>query len=150
MADEVLPSTPMFAQQMRTADALLTEAMGAITGLTLAAPGKAVKLCDADPIKGTMFSRLWAIPLATNTPTAIYLFVQKKGSTSISLKDAETMAAQPVAATAGPAETVFSNYSEARPLRLGPGESLWAGLGVNQAGGVIITGEVADFSPPAA
>lgn len=140
------PSTPMFAQQIRTVDCVLTQA---VSNLNSDLPGSIVKLCDADPIKGSICTRLWGIPLATNTPTALYLFIQKKGSAAIRLKDAETMAAQTVSSAAGPAETTFNNYSESKPLRLGPGESLWGGLGGAQAG-VLLSAEIADFSPPAA
>lgn len=137
------PLTPMFAQQIRTVDCILTLAVASINTDT---PTNIVKLCDADPVRGSILPRIWAFPLATNQPTALYLFLQKKNGVIQRLKDAETMAAQSVSAAAAPNETTFNNFTEARPLRLGPGESLWGGLGVAQPG-VCLSAEIADFSP---
>jgi hypothetical protein len=54
----------------------------------------------------------------------------------MNLVDCVVMGAYTLAATTAPAKTDFG-YSEAIPLRLGPAERLYAGVGVALAAGIV-------------
>lgn len=132
--------TAAFAQTPKTADAVAT---AALTNLTTDAPTGQVLLMAAGA-NGSILTRLAAMPRATVTATGLCLFICRDGVT-YRLKDSVTMAAQTVATTGGIAQTLFTNYSETRPLRLGAGDKLYAGSQVALAAGIVFAAEYTDF-----
>lgn len=132
--------TAPFAQTPQTATAIATTATASID--TTPTNTQLLMTAGAD---GAILTRLWAIPRATVTATALYLFISKDGGTTKVLIDSELMAAQTVATTTAIAETAFGNYSETTPFRLSAGDKLYVGGGVTLSNGIVFRAEYTDF-----
>lgn len=132
-----------FAQDPRSFDAIIT---APITNLNTDAPSGLVLLVEAGA-EGGIIPRLSAMPRANLTTNAgLVLFVSRDQGATMRPKGSATMLAQTLTATAGPVETDFQKYSEARPLRLGKGERLYVGSLVSPpSGGIAVYGEISDF-----
>lgn len=132
--------TAPFAQTPKTALAIATTATASID--TTPTNTQLLVTAGAD---GALVTRLWAIPRATVTATALYLFLSKDNGTTQRLIDSELMAAATVNTTTAIAETAFSNYSETTPLRLEAGDRLYVGGGVTLSNGIVFRAEFTDF-----
>jgi hypothetical protein len=132
--------TAPFAQTPQTATAIATTATASID--TTPTNTQLLLTAGAD---GAILTRLWAIPRATNTATALYLFLSKDGGTTRVLIDSDLMAAQTVATTTAIAKTSFGNYSETTPFRLAAGDKLYVGAGVTLSNGIVFKAEYTDF-----
>lgn len=138
MADNNLAK---FAQTPKTVTAVTT--LSCVIG-TADAPTNTALLMTAGA-EGAILTRLSAMPRATVGPASLLLFTSSDAGVTMRLKDSETMASQTVSTTAGIAETVFFNYSETTPLRLGANVSLHVGSQVALAAGIVFSGEVTGF-----
>lgn len=132
--------TAPFAQTPKTAAAVATTATASID----TTPTNTVLLLTAGS-DGSIVTRLTAIPRATVTATALYLFISKDGGTTKNLIDSATMAAQTVATTAAISTTSFTSYSESSPMRLEAGDKLYVGGGVTLSNGIVFKAEYTDF-----
>lgn len=135
-------NTARFAQNPRNFDAIMTAALG---NLNTDTPTGAVLLVTAGP-QGSIVPRLGAILRATLAAnTGIVLFRSATGAV-LRPKASVTLPAQTLTATEGLREVDFPQFSEARPLRLGPNEQLWIGSsGAPPAGGIAAHGDIVDF-----
>lgn len=132
--------TAPFAQTPKTTTAIATTATASID--TTPTNTQLLLTAGAD---GAILTRLWAIPRATVTATALYLFISKDSGTTKTLIDSELMSAQTVSTTAAIAETSFANYSETTPFRLEAGAQLYVGGGVTLSNGIVFKAEYTDF-----
>jgi hypothetical protein len=137
-----MASTPNFANSPHHESGVT---VAAVAGLNSDAPTGTVLICAAPADKALNIVRLTAIPRAAITAaTPAYLFTSKNAAGTVQrLKDAVTVAQQTPSATVAPVKATFGDYSENTPLRLGPGESLWGGVGA--VASVVFNAEVADF-----
>lgn len=134
-------NVPVFAQAPKTNTAVVTNAAA---NVTTDAPTNAVLLATAGA-NGAILTRLTAIPRGTVTPSSLLLYSSLDGGTTMRLIDSETMPAQTVSTTAGIAETVFGNFSEARPRRMAPTERLYVASQVALVAGIVFNAEWTDF-----
>lgn len=132
--------TAPFAQTPQTATAISTTATASID--TTPTNTQLLMTAGAD---GAILTRLGAIPRATVTATALYLFLSKDGGTTKTLIDSATMAAQTVSTTAAISSTPFTSYSESSPMRLAAGDKLYVGAGVTLSNGIVFKAEYTDF-----
>lgn len=130
---------PVFTQAGRTVCVFATAAK-----TTYNDAANAVKLCDAGT-SGSLLKALSAVPRATVAATMLQLYRSPDNGTTLELIDAELMAAHTVAATTKIPKTKFSDVTDATPIRLAAGASLWVGIAVALAGGVVFSGQVEDF-----
>lgn len=133
--------TAPFAQTPKTNTAVATSA---VASLTTDAPTNTVEIFTAGA-DGAIVTKLTAIPRATVTATALYLFISSDSGTTKRLIDSELMAAQTVATTTAIAETSFTNISEDTPIRLASGDKLYVGIGVALASGIVFKIEATDY-----
>lgn len=131
--------TAAFAQDPKTFTAVATTAVGSLTG---DAPTNTHALVTAGA-EGAIVTKITAIPRATVTATALYLFISKDGTTKRLLKSV-LMAAHTVAATTE-IPVVDFGYSETEPLRLEAGDQLFVGVGVTASSGVVFTAQSTDY-----
>ena len=136
-----MPTTPtaVFAQLPKSNTAVVTTATAA---LATDAPTGTVLLVTAG-VNGCIVTRLTAMPRATMLSTALYSFTSPDGGVTQRLKDSETMAGQTIGTGTRIDEIPFGNYSEARPMRLGPNERLYVGTGI--AANIVFAAEWTDF-----
>lgn len=132
--------TAPFAQTSKTASAVCVAA----ATITNDAPTNTVKLYTAGA-EGALVTKLTAIPRATVTATALYLYISKDGGTTQRLVDSELMAAHTVATTTAIPETKFANISETTPIRLEAGDVLYVGASVALASGIVFHVECMEF-----
>lgn len=129
----------VFAQDPKTWYAVATGAVGTLTGDS---PTNTVQLLTAGP-EGAIVTKITAIPRATVTASALYLFLSKNGTTKRLLASAVMQAHTVAATTAIPA--VDFGFSETEPLRLEAGDQIFVGIGVAAASGVVFTATTTDF-----
>lgn len=133
--------TPVFAQVGESDIAITIAAALAIgtdtpTGLEL--------LTTAGP-KGSIITRLTAIPRGTCSASCLMLFTSKDAGATKKLKDSELLPTVSVATNTAIPEILFGNYSETNPLRLGPNERLYVGNQVALAAGLVWTAERSNY-----
>jgi hypothetical protein len=136
-----MTSVPAFAQTPDTAPALLTLAVGNLASLN---PTNIVPAFTAGP-NGALITRISAIPRGSVTATGVYMFKSVDSGATQHFKDSVSMPLQTITAGGNIVPTVFPNYSEARPMRIGAGEILSFGLGVAQANGVDVDIEYTNY-----
>jgi hypothetical protein len=130
-----------FAQTPKTASAV---AALALSNITTDSPTGAVLLMTAGA-NGSILTRLTAMPRATVSASSLCLFLSNDNGVTLRLIDSETMPIQTIATGSGINETIFANYSESRPLRLGAGDKLYVGTQVLLAAGIVFKAEYTDF-----
>ncbi len=149
-------NTAVFAQKPRTSTAVVTAAVSSMTadlptGVVLLMTGGPVSTKldkDGEPISagGSALTRLTALPRGTTLAgNSLLLFLSNDAGVTMRLIDSETLPAQSVTTTAGVNETTFANYSETRPLRLGPGDRLYVGAQTALPAGIVFKAEYSDF-----
>ena len=129
-----------FPQTPKTYTAVVTTA-GTVTDDN---PTNTVELMTAGA-DGTRVSKITAVPRATVTANALYLFVSKDNGTTKSLIDSALMKAHTVAATTAIPVTDFENISLNTPIELEAGDKLYVSCGVTLAGGIVITAQATDY-----
>lgn len=129
-----------FAQTTKTGTAVATLA-GAITTDT---PTNTVLIATAG-LEGALLTSLTAIPRATVTASALYLFISKDAGVTTRLVDSALMSAHTVATTTAIPVTNFANISETTPIRLEAGDALYISSGVALASGIVFTAQTTDF-----
>jgi len=95
--------------------------------------------------EGALLTAVSAIPRATITATAMYLYISKDSGTTKYLIDSELILAHTVATTTLIPENFFTNISESSPVRLEAGDEVYVGISVGLAGGVVFKAEWTDF-----
>ena len=95
-------------------------------------PSNSVELVPAQT-KGCRLTKITALARATNTATELQLFTSTDSGTTKCFIDSALMAAYTVAQTTRQTKTTFG-LSEAEPLILAAGESLYACIGVANTG----------------
>ena len=95
-------------------------------------PSNSVELVPAQT-KGCRLTKITALARATNTATELQLFTRTDSGTTKRFIDSALMAAYTVAQTTRQTKTTFG-LSEAEPLILAAGESLYACIGVANTG----------------
>jgi len=137
-----MSSTPNFAVSPHVESGVPP---GAAANINTDAPTNTVLICAAPADKPMSVTRITAVPrasLAAVTPA--YLFTSANATGTVQrLKDSTNIQVQTLSATNGPTKAVFGDYSPTTPINLGPGQSLWGGLGSAQ--NVVFQAEVADF-----
>lgn len=134
---------PIFAQKPKTATCSVSAAIASITTNT---PTNTVLLLTAGA-DGEMVTRVSAIPKATTTVGCLHLFIRKTGDAAgvrRILPYSALMAAYTYATTTENKPTTFADITEANPLRLEPGDELYAGETV--ANNVEFTALLATFT----
>ena len=142
----VMTAVPAFAQTPRLVKAVVTAAVGNIATDT---PTNVVELMTAGQ-KGSLLTKLTAMPRATATANSLVLFVTKADESptphsKYALKDSALMAALTLSVTAEITQTSFSKITPANPIRLAAGDKLWVGTQVALTSGIVFVGEGADF-----
>lgn len=136
-----MTNTAAFAQTPKTADAVVATSMTNYAGDS---PTSTALLMTAGA-NGSIVTRLSAMPRGTVTAANLMLFISRDNGVTQRLKDGVTMNAQTVSSTTGIAQTLFTNYSETTPLRLGAGDRLYVGSLVALAAGIVFNAEYTDF-----
>lgn len=117
-------NTAVFAQTPKTATAAVSLA---VANLNTDAPTNVVPLFTAGA-NGSIMTRLSVVPRASvATAVSTVLYLSNDGGTTLRLIDSETVPVQTLSTSAGINETVFANYTESRPLRLGAGDKVYVG-----------------------
>lgn len=132
--------TAPFAQTTKTGTAVVTLA-GTITN---DAPSNTVLIATAGA-EGALLTRLTAIPRATITASALYLFISQDNGVTKRLVDSVLMKAHTVASTTAIPVTDFTNISETTPIRLEAGDELYVSSGVALTDGIVFTAQMTDF-----
>lgn len=135
-----ITDTAAFAQTTKTGFATATAA----SVITTATPTNTIKIGTAGT-DGAILTKLTAVPRATVTASALYLFISKDTGTTKQLVDSELMAAHTVAATTAIPETAFTNITETVPIRIEAGDELYISSGVALASGIVFRAEWTDF-----
>lgn len=143
--------TAPFAQSPQTWSAAATTAVPLTGAGSVAdgAPANSVLLGTAGA-EGGILTSLSAIPRATVTATALYVWSSTDGGTTKNLIASALMAAYTLAATTENARTPFKHadgtvISETAPLRLQANEKLYVGIGVTLASGIMFNARETDF-----
>jgi hypothetical protein len=119
--------TAPFVQAVNNSNCNITAATSAVSGDSVST---AVLLFTAG-LEGSAITSITAIPRATVTATALYLFTTTgSDTTALKLIDSITMPAQTLSTTAGITISTFTNYTEDYPLRLKATEKLYVATGV--------------------
>ena len=132
--------TAPFAQTINNSNCVLTTA-GAVNSDI---PTNTVLLYTAGA-DGSIITTIEAMPRATVTATAIYLFSSTDGGTTQRLIDCVLMVAYTFALTTATPSTIFTNYTEDYPLRLKAGERLYVSTGVSLASGIVVEARGMDY-----
>lgn len=143
--------TAPFAQTPNVWSAAATTAVP-LTGASSVAdgsPANAVLLGTAGT-DGGIITSISAIPRATVTATALYLWSSTDSGTTKMLIASALMPANTLAATTENVRTVFKHadgtvVSESAPLRVQAGEKLYCGIGVTLASGIVFSVRETDF-----
>ena len=94
---------------------------------------------------GSRVVKISAVARATVTATELQLYRDGDGTGTVKrLFNSKLMAAYAVAGTTGNTPTDFG-YSDANPLILGPGEKVYAAIGVTLAAGIAFAAEWQDY-----
>lgn len=112
--------------------------------ITTSAPTNTLLIATAGA-DGALLTNLTAIPRATVTASALYLFISQDSGTTKMLKDSVLMDAHTVAATTAIPVTDFADISPTTPLRLEAGDELYVSTGVALASGIVFTAQTTDF-----
>lgn len=123
---------------------LLTAVCTAASVVTSDAATNTVLLATADA-DGAILTKVRAIPRATVTATALYLFVSKDSGTTLRLISSALMPAYTISAAVAIPVTFFTNISEASPIRLEAGDKLYCSVGVALASGIVFTAEWTNY-----
>ena len=95
---------------------------------------------------GSRVTSITAVPRATVTATQLQLYRDRDGSgTTKRLFKVGAMGAYTFAATTGVTATDFGYSDTKLPLILGPGEKLYAAIGVTLANGIVFNVEGSDY-----
>lgn len=132
--------TAPFAQTPKVGTAVATLS-GTITNDT---PSNTVLIATAGA-EGALLTRLTAMPRATTTASALYLFISQDGGITKRLVDSALMAAHTVATTTAIPVTDFKSISETTPIRLEAGDELYVSSGVALPAGRVFTSQMTDF-----
>lgn len=143
--------TAPFAQVPQSSSAVATTAVSLTTsGVEQSATvTNSVLLCTAGA-NGSILTELSALPRATVTATALFLWSSPDGVNKYLVATA-LMGAATLAATTQLVPTIFKHadnttlISETAPLRLAAGEKLYVGVGVTLAAGVVFNARFSDF-----
>lgn len=143
MADETLPSTPLFAQTPQAAPVVV---------LTKVAPSlNPANLTDLELLftagpKGAIVTKIDGLPCGVTTATAVHLFLAASAAGAVpKFKGSFAVAGfNNTIGTVAP-EASYAKVSESRPMRLGPGEKLYGALGSNQVNGIAVPVEGSHF-----
>lgn len=130
-----------FTQHIKT-NTLMTSA--ATANINTDAPTNTYQLIAAGT-EGTLVTSLSAIPRATLTDNSLLAFVSRDDGTVKRLVSSAQMKAHTLSATAAIPVTRFAEITAETPLRLMPGETLWVGMQVAVAGGVVFRAEGMDY-----
>ena len=143
--------TAPFAQTPQTASAVATAAVSLTTsGVEQSATVTNSVLLMTAGVDGSILTSLSAMPRATVTATALWIWSSTDGGTTKNLIASALMPAYTLAATTENARTVFKHadgtvISESAPLRLAASEKLYIGIGVNLASGIMFNARYSDF-----
>lgn len=112
-------------------------------------PANAVLLGTAGA-DGGLITGISAIPRATVTATALYLWSSVDGGATKQLIASALMPAYTLAATTENTRTVFKHaegtvISESAPVRLQAGEKVYCGIGVTLTSGIVFSVRESDF-----
>ena len=132
--------TAPFAQTPKTGSAEATAA----SVITTSAPTNTVLVGTAGA-DGAILTKLTAIPRATVTASALYLFISQDTGTTKLLVDSALMAAYTLATTTDNVPTVFDAITETTPIRLEAGDQLYVATAVALADGIVFNAEWTDF-----
>lgn len=139
------PNSVITTQNVRSLAAVCTAAKTTYNDLVNALEMKDSSGASAGAANGGFLKRLVANPRATVTATQLQVYRDLGGlGTDLSVIGFLVMPAYTMAQTTAPSPSVFA-VSSAAPLRLGPLDKLWVGIGVALAGGVSFDAEVEDF-----
>ena len=137
-----------FPQSPKTVAALATAAVavGGVNSVTTDTPAGVVKLLTAGS-EGALVTRITAVSRTNIAATSLFLFLRRANDPADyrALIDGVSMAAQTMSASAFPTGALFPQYNEGTPLRLGPGDELYVGIGVAASAGVMFRAEYRDF-----
>lgn len=143
--------TAPFAQTSKTASVVATTAVSLTTnGVESSSTVTNSVLLATAGGDGAILTSLSAIPRATVTATALWLWTSPNSGTTKNLIASALMPAYTLAATTENARTVFKNsdgatISETNPIRLQAGEQLFVGIGVTLSAGIMFNARFTDF-----
>lgn len=123
---------------------LLTAVCTAASTISSDAATNTVLLATAGA-DGAILTKVRAIPRATVTATALYLFVSKDSGTTLRLISSVLMPAHTVASTTAIPVTFFTNISETSPIRLEASDKIYCSAGVALASGIVFTAEWTNY-----
>lgn len=119
---------------------------GAILTAAGAANGSDATLLFTAGENGALISRMSVCPQGTVTASGVTVYIEKAGSTVRLAKYSVLVPAFTYGATARlPVANVAVELAEATPLRLGPGDKIYATSFVANAAGIAVSGDGANF-----
>lgn len=132
---------PVFAQAGRTVTAVATAAK-----TTYNDAANAVLLCTAHATAGSLLKALSVMPRATVTASKLQLYISFDSGVTLWLISSALMAAHTLDAVTATSITTFGDISEGTPIRLPAGSSLYVGISVGLAAGVVFAGQLEDLA----
>lgn len=144
--------TAPFAQTPQTASAVATTAVSLTTnGVESSTTVTNSVLLLTSGVNGSVLTELSALPRATVTASALFIWSSTDSGTNKYLVATALMPAYTLAATTQNVPTIFKHtdnstiISETAPLRLAAGEKLYIGTGVTLASGIVFNARYSDF-----
>lgn len=143
--------TAPFAQTPKSSSAVATTAVSLTTsGVEQSATVTNSVLLLTAGADGAILTALSAMPRATVTATALWIWSSIDGGTTKNLVASALMPAYTLAATTENTRTVFKHadgtaISESAPLRLAATEKLYVGIGVTLSAGIMFNARYTDF-----
>ena len=143
--------TAPFAQTPKSTSAVATAVVSLTTsGVEQSATVTNSVLLATAGADGSILTSLSAMPRATVTATALWIWSSIDSGTTKNLIASALMPAYTLAATTENTRTVFKHadgtvISESAPLRLAAGEQLYVGIGVALAAGIMFNARYSDF-----
>ena len=140
------PNSRILVQSIRRASAVCTLANAVYAGTLNGSPTANFNILPliSAGVNGSLLRGLKAIPRATVTATQLQLFTSPDSGTTVFLDNTALMAAATMSQTTQMPQTDFG-YSDTLPMYLAPGWSLYVGIGVALAGGIVFMAGVGDF-----
>ena len=132
--------TAAFAQTTKTATTV-----AALAGTIANDTPTNTLLLETAGLEGALLTSLTAMPRATVTASALYLFISQDSGTTKRLVESTLMAAHTVATTTAIPVTDFVSITEDTPIRLEAGDELYVSTGVALTEGIVFKSETTDF-----
>lgn len=134
----VTPGSVILPQTTVTTTAVCTTAKSTYADAT-----NAVRLVAAGSVpNGGLLKHLSGIARASITDCQLQLYRSADSGVTLRLADSALLPSYTLAGSTAITKGIFAAITDDTPFRLGVGEELWVGIGINAASGVVFSAEV--------